>query len=327
MAISQPGPQKVPDLWGLAILVYAFSVIYLPACASQIHKFKLPEKLGPTDFDYELIDAFVKTGQRGILTAFNADPHMRGTRLQLSYFLEMSQAFEADFLTGNYTGEPIDYWLICLLNYRQQEFQLNGQRASAHAISIPPGNRLRYSLRLHPPGKGGHDFLLLAISRRAGSNIPNAVEFPVLSHRANIFVESRSFPPIKQATVPQRASGLRTTRVTLEPSHHRYLIHISNPSAAALRSALILFANSRQISFGALGERHWILYFNLDSKIDAAFEIEPHLQNDAEVLYAIYVQNPFVLLEPKLEVMNQIQTRVEISNFITLNANSPRQNS
>ena len=92
------------------------------------NEFNLPDKLGPNDFDYEIINSFIGSGQKGIITAFKGNPEMRATELQLSYYIKEGQPFIGEYLIGNYIGKKIELKIFCILNYHQQEFYFNDKR-------------------------------------------------------------------------------------------------------------------------------------------------------------------------------------------------------
>ena len=99
-----------------ALGVFLLFLFESSVLASEVSKVPMPSDLGPRDFDYELIDAFAKGGGRGLISSINADPALRGTPLQLSYFATEEQAISIRVLVGNYTDRPVRVSLICFVD-------------------------------------------------------------------------------------------------------------------------------------------------------------------------------------------------------------------
>lgn len=145
---------------------------------------------GPEDFDHRVIDAFVNGGEAGILSAFKGSPEMRSSHLQLAYYLDEGQPFKAEYMIGNYTNETADYFIALFVNYQQRQFFLDGISSNMHLVSVKPQKRTAFQLKIDSVEKGGHDFILLAMSK--GGLAGGA--YPLLYHRANVFVEDCAFP-------------------------------------------------------------------------------------------------------------------------------------
>ena len=318
------------DIFVITLVIFLFT----PALSKEIEEFKFSERLGPENFDYKIIDAFVKSGQKGILTAFKGHPEMRGTELQLSYFLKVGQPFKADFMIGNYTDKPVDYFIICLLDYAQQKFIFNGNQDTTHSISIKPKERIIYPLIISDIKKGTHDFLLLAFRRLKDRDTSEKVEYLLLYHRANIFAESYSLPEILYSKFSQQSSELRASQIVVNSSKEyndfkelsfdtrlsteklKYYLHVNNPYNEIVSFASILFLDYNQSSFKPTADKD-VLYYYLNPKNQSIIAIKTAFANQIKSLWAIGVENPYVRLETETGTMNQIPTRVRISNIIS----------
>ncbi len=211
-------------------------------------EFELPAKPGPKSFDYKVIDAFVSSGSAGILSAFKGDPDLRATDLQLSYYMKEGSEFQAEYMIGNHTPNPMEYDVMCLVDYRQQEFQLDQKLSRVHRLQLAPGERKTWPVKIASVGKGAHDFLLLAVANPKGSR-PSDLEEILLYHRANIFAGSYSFPEAswqkpREERIRQRAlqivvnkegkiGNFRRLFNDRRPSagETKYYLHFSNPQA------------------------------------------------------------------------------------------------
>jgi hypothetical protein len=119
---------------------------------------------------------------------------MHGNNLQLSYYLKEGHEFKGEFMIGNYTDDPINYYVICLVDYNKQVFLFNGEKGDVHSVSLKSKERVIYPMAIGGLKKGAHDLLLVAIKKT--SDDFDKVDFPILSYRANLFIESYSFPPV-----------------------------------------------------------------------------------------------------------------------------------
>lgn len=172
-----------------AILCSFFGVAYVSA-SSLAPECKPSLEQGPEDFDHRVISAFVESGETGMLSAVNGHPKMRSSRLQLAYHLDEGQPFEAKYMIGNYTSETAEYFIVLLVDYQRKRFLLDGVSSDLHLVSVNPMERRIFQMKADPLGKGGHDLVLLAMSKGGLSG----TEHPLLYHRANIFVENCALP-------------------------------------------------------------------------------------------------------------------------------------
>ncbi|MBI4680143.1 MAG: hypothetical protein HY753_02735 [Nitrospirae bacterium] len=291
-------------------------------------------KLGPADFDYDVINAFVKSGQKGMLTAFKGDPATRGSELQISYYLNVGQPFKADFMMGNYTDKIVNYTIICLIDYEQREFLFDNHPAKAHFVSIKPGDRLIFPLKVTDLKKGAHDLILFAVAISADSNIMQDADNRFLFHRANVFVESYSFPKLsfkklRHTSTDVDASILAISKsdkydindsidkVTSLSKDRSYYLHVSNPNNEVSASVAVLFSDLNQ-AYGQFSGND-IFYHFLESKSQSSIKLLPRLTDQVKSLWAISVENPYIVLEPEPGKMTQKPTFLRISNIMKFN--------
>lgn len=328
-------PESIPPrgrrvLWGVLLIIGIIS--YSPLWSKEAEKFKLPDRLGPESFDFNIIDAFIRSGQPGTLWAFKGTPEMRGTDLQASYYIKNDQSFKADFLIGNYTDNPIEYLLIILIDYKQRRFLFNHDLGFSHSIRINPKERITYPLEVEI-GKGAHDFILLGINKTQGSEGTEVIDY--LFHRANIYVGSTFFPKVSYSRFSQQQSEYASSPIFIKkpmevdrviesmnkqlPSKaSKYYIHVGNPYQNLLYSALVLFSDSNQTFFRIPLRNDYmnVLYSVLDPKNASLVEVRTFFDGRSESLWAINVENPYVHLEPEPGVMTQLPTYVKISNML-----------
>lgn len=324
-------PRRFYAFWGFIIMV----VIFSSGILFSSEEFQLPDRLGPKDFDHKVIDAFVKSGEMGILTAFRGYSEMRGTNLQLTYYIKAGQPFNADFMIGNYTDKFVNYTIICLIDYEQKEFLFTGDQDHVHLISIKPGEQKIFPLKLIDLKKGAHDFLLLGIRRLKDSDTSEESEYPLLFHRANIFVEGYSFPQSSYSKIPHQPSKSNAFQIAVNKSNNssnfkelyldiipssknlNYYLHVSSPYTGALPSALVLLIDSKQAFFKSTGnDNNCVLYYILPPKSQGMIEIKIALLTQIESLALINIENPYARLESEEGAMAQIPARVWISNII-----------
>jgi hypothetical protein len=319
-----------PALWGIIITIGV--VFSSPLWSKEAEEYKLPDRLGPEDFDHKIIDAFIQSGQPGILSAFKGTPEMRGTNIQAAFYLKSDQSFKADFMIGNYTDNPIEYLLIVLIDYKQQRFLFNHNLGFNHSVRINPKERMTYPLEVEI-GKGAHDFLLLGIKKMEVSEEAEVIDY--LFHRANIYAGSTSFQKVSYGRFPQQQSEYASSLIFIKrpmevdrviesmnrqlPSKaSKYYIYIGNPYQNLLSSALVLFSDSSQTFFRIPHRDDYmdVLYPVLDPENTSLVEVRTFFESRSESLWAINVENPYVHLESEPGVMTQLPTYVKISNIL-----------
>lgn len=297
-------------------------------------EFKLSDELGPKEFDNKVIEHFLNSGEKGILTAFKGKPEMRGTDLQLSYFLKENETFKGEYLIVNATDNPLDLMILCLVDYYQREFRLNDQLANLHFTKIKPSERTLALVELPPLAKGAHDFILLAVNK--GST--EEVDYQILFHRANIFVGDLTFPTVRYRQLgaqPAIAHRTYTPLLNLHSDYNyfeplltdkvgadqmrKYFLHINNPEALPIKSALVSFLNGKQIPINH-GTKQDVLNWSIAAKRQDKIPLmlkAPSCQTGCELL-VLSIDNPFVEMEPERGVMAQLPTRVRAANRLTI---------
>jgi len=300
-------------------------------------EFKPPEELGPDEFDNKIIEHFLGSGQKGILTAFKGTPEMRGTDLQLSYWLKENSPFKAEYLVINATDNPLNLTILCLIDYHQQAFRLNDQMASLHPVKINPGERAIAVVELPPLREGAHDFILLAIENPV--EFSPETEHQILSHRANLFVGDITFPSVNylplgvQSTIARKATYTTVINLHNDYSHFeplrtdyldidrvkRYFVHINNAYDTPMRSVFVTFLNGKQIPINhETGQE--VLYWNIAAKRQDMISLvlkAPNCQIACELL-VLSIDNPYIEVEPERGVMAQLPTRIRAANRLTI---------
>lgn len=277
------------------------------------------------------MDAFTKSGERGILAVFKSDPNIRLSPLEMSYRIQEDGALKAVYLLANYTGEPLKYRIICLIDYRQQMFTLDNRVSKTHEISLLPGEQKIFTLATAPIRQGAHDFVLLAV--REG--VKQIVDFPILSHRANLFVKAGGFPSIEyEQTNAVSLSSTPNIDVVLNRSAKvdaftpvgfnleqaaEYFLQVGNIHEQTTRYAVIFFADFEQLSFD-VSNAPKAYYMTLAGRTAGIIPWKIP-ENQYNQLFAIVLENPYQTMEPKLEIMTTTPVSTYLSNVLTKTAN------
>ncbi len=324
-------PWEDVTLLGL-VLTIAIFLTGAFALSGHAAEFKLPGNPGPKSFDSKVIDAFVSSGSPGILSAFKGDPDLHATELQLSYYMKEGGEFRADYMIGNHTARPLEYEITCLIDYQQQEFQLDDKLSRVHRLQLTPGERKTSTLKIASVERGAHDFLLLAVTSKKNPR-PSEPESILLYHRANIFAGGYSFPATSWQKLREETSRSRALQIVVNkeadmgnfrplfddrrsPSaESKYYLHLSNPKTEALRLTVLLLQKSSAVS----DIRVTPLYYALNPGMDGALGVMLPVAARTDSILAVMVENPYVKLEPEPGTMTRIPTQVRPSNTITLN--------
>jgi len=323
----------VPNWEGVPLPVLILTILLecVFGAPGNAAEFELPAKPGPKSFDYKVIDALLSSGSPGILSAFKGDPDLRATELQLSYYMKEGGEFRADYMIGNLTARPLEYEITCLIDYQQQEFQLDDKLSRVHRLQLTPGERKTSTLKIASVERGAHDFLLLAVTSKKNPR-PSEPESLLLYHRANIFAGGYSFPATSWQKLREEASRSRALQIVVNkeadigdfrplfddrrsPSaESKYYLHLSNPKTEALRLTVLLLQKS-----SAVGDiRVTPLYYALNPGRDGALEVTSPIATDTDSVLAVMIENPYVRLEPEPGTMLRTPTQVRPSNAITL---------
>ena len=299
------------------------------------NEFNLPDKLGPNDFDYEIINSFIGSGQKGIITAFKGNPEMRGTELQLSYYIKEGQPFIGEYLIGNYIGKKIELKIFCILNYHQQEFYFNDKRWEVHVIELEPKERKIYPFKINLPHKGAYDFILLAVR---SPDFDNQINIDVLYHRANIFAGDTAYPNTDYHSIGEKTALSNfdfilflnkdssmdnnfqpvVSEAISKQSEARYFLHTNNNQDITITSILLAFINYKQVRF--MTDK--VFFYTIPPKRRGILEVDfsPYIQKGNNEVLILNIENPYVDMEIRGNgnKMNRILTGVKAANRLTL---------
>lgn len=284
------------------------------------------ELRGPTDFDFETIHAFTRTGEPGLLIALVGDPSLQASRLQMSYRLNNQQAFQAKFMACNHTTSDPEYDFFVLIDYRQQTFDLDGNAADAHRVFLSKGDCKVSVLGVQPPGAGSHDMILAGIRRQSDQSIASPPDFGLIAHRATLMVGGEErFPeqtPLDVSDGKYLPSG-EDLRLYCLPSQHAdddkrpspVYLTAANPHAQGLEIALVLFANKTQVRVTDADDEQ-SSFLTIAPQTTAQIKIGPSLTRPDAQLWALMIENPYTVLEPHRGVMAQLPAAVKRSNTL-----------
>jgi len=291
---------------------------------------------GPADFDFETIGAFTNQGRLGVLTAMLGDPALGASRLQMDYRLETQGVFRGKFMVCNHTEDKLDYGVFALIDYRQQSFELNERIADSHRIFLSQGACQTYPLVVPTTGAGTHDFIFVGIRYQSGENkiMDPSPDLDLISHRATLrngeagFPEELLFDRVKSSDLQSSNEDIQLLCVA-SPFHSseskaterpRIYVKVANPHAHALKVALVFFADETQIQAVSPTSAKQGLFFTLSPNKSTKIEIDPALLELNEQLWALMIENPHTVLEPKRGVMVQRPIDIKKSNVLNKKA-------
>jgi hypothetical protein len=280
------------------------------------------KQLARKGFDSETIGAFLQSNAPGILTAFAAGPAIRVSDLQMSFKLRRTETLDAEYLMMNRTPEAIDVSLMSFLDYRRVDFRLGDHRLLVHRLHLKAGEWMSWPFHLENIPQGAHDFLVLGVvSDSKGHSSTNSF-YPLLFHRANIFVEGDVLPSVR-CRVLEEADALGGA-VETEPVDVESASTVRAPIASD-RSVRVRLDNSRDVPISLVALlisrdddlRHLSLRSEARSPcftLAPQSTYEPLLKLPATWVHddvlVISVENPFTRLEPETGVVARVPASV-----------------
>lgn len=292
--------------------------------------FEIPANLGQKNFDYKAIDYFLSSGQKGVLTAFKAEPEMHGSALQSSFYI-VHNTFRAEWLIVNKTEEPLKLQILSLLDYKQMYFYLDGNWAKKHPLFLSPDQRKIVKIVLPEIDNGAHDFIIIAADVFNKELPEGPGQRHLFNHRANIFIGSRKFPkkdvqlvgsipPIDNLKFSvwfdqNESVSLNSNPQPLKFSRtlSKHFLHVNNTLQTNLDFVLLAFRNIDQIPIMSAKNQD-IVFFSIAGKqadsIPVSVDTKKFLNSDEFML--LFIENPFLNLESQQGVMVQLPTRVRV---------------
>lgn len=283
-------------------------------------------------FDSRVIEAFVGSGAEGVLTGFKAAPGISLSDLQLSLKLREGQPLVAEYMLLNSTATALDITTLCFIDYRQISFRLGNRDARMHHVHLRPGERLIRRFEIRPVEKGAHDLLILGVTiNKAGEQNDASPYFPLV-HRANLFVESETFPQYRcqnsnndEVTIADESRSPSQGRAAVAisprlfkqgPLDDALYLRFGNPHTVSVSFATLLLADGKQISTRST-KLDELQCSNLGPYASLEQQLVPEVEKRSNRLFAVTVESPFMQLESRPGVMAQVPTAVRISNTYT----------
>jgi len=265
----------------------------------------LPMMEGPASFPEDVIESFVGSGEKGVIFAVKGDPSLRASRLQRTFYVAPQTSFHVDVLLANFTAEPLAYVLVPLLDYRQVEMA----RPFDTPLVVQPGQRVEASLTLPSLEVGLHDLLVLAIRVISGQR-GGALEYDVLSHRANVLVNASDAVILPVPTVPAHITENpfpadwvilndsefdSVTKKFFDDSSHpkQYFVHVANGNSTTERYAIVAFVTNEEGNQVSAAPRY------VDVPGTSVVSVVAARSPLSGELSVVVVQNPFARLEPE----------------------------
>ncbi|MDX1252234.1 MAG: hypothetical protein IDH49_08330 [Gammaproteobacteria bacterium] len=318
--------RKLPQCksWFLIVVSFVLIGVYGVCLASA------PSGMGkPFEFDQKTVDAFLQSGERGVLIAMAGDPALCGA-LQLTCRLQTGDMFAARFLLCNQTGEMLSYRLIILADYRQHVFELGGVAGTSHPLKIDSNSCKTYMIGVSHLGAGAHDLVFAAIRYVGDKPTGRGGDFAVLAHRMNLLVGRNEFPAYTLLEnlehTPRRGNIDAEIRFVSPTSNvppdkdggSRALLSVAvgNMLEQSLTHALLLFSGDVQIAAmdGDTDTGVKPMFFIVEPQ--SVVRANVHILQQRERLWALIIESPYALLEEKRGIMTKIPMAVRISNVL-----------
>jgi len=307
--------------------IWCFFMVFPTTGVSEVHK---TSSVGPSQFPHESINAFINSGEKGLLTAFKGDSNFGASRLQLSYFMKEGSNFSGEFMVGNYTDEEMTYFVYCLIDYKLQEFRFSGTKGIVHSISLKSKSRKIFPVVVDSIGKGAHDFILLGLRKPHVLNMKNKItDHPIIYHRANLFVDSFEFPGQIPDSYPFIGTEIKFPEIVInrfpEPDNFRIsegspffenlYLHINNYHTGHVRyTALILKGKISNTPSSEIEIQAAQLSVGPLSAVSVPLSLL--INRPADYLTGIIFENPYVTLEIEPGKMNQEPNGIYLSNTV-----------
>lgn len=261
------------------------------------------ERLARRGFDTAIIGAFLRSAEPGVLTAFSAAPASRVSNLRLSFRLRRDEGLAAEYLIVNRTGRAIDVSLSGFVDYRRVRLRLGERDGPVHRLHLEPGEWITRPLFLKALDPGGHDFLVLGVVSDSAGRGSHDFSYPLLFHRANIFVDGERLPAVScpAADLAAPASDAKSLRIRLDNSYG---------SPISVMTLWVPRHEQRSRADADLQAQTRCLTLPPRSTREGILELPSGWAPD-EVL-TIAVESPFTRLEPQAGVIAQIPSSVRI---------------
>jgi len=313
----------------LTILVLLAS-LFFPCAATDV---VVPNKLGPSVFQRDIINAFKNSGDDGIISAFKGAPELRASNLQKTYFIQPGKQAKLDVLVSNQMPSTVKYLVLCFINYRQIEYQVGQNKLTSYSdeLSIASGKEIQFQLTLPVLPEGAHNVLVVALRL---DNIPDAPgSNHHLVHRANLYVGDAQLNYFKLPEKWRTAKTFRTSNVAVNNStkindlslnlHNNPVgkepdnihLHVRNVNEKAMTYKFIYLADFRQYPLDEIAET-LISTIEIEAGASKIFNVSGLFSISRESLEIIVVEEPFLKLEKSPGILTQIPSAVIISNRV-----------
>jgi hypothetical protein len=202
-------------------------------------------------------------------------------------------------------------FFFCLLDYQQVEIGFNKKRKIRHRLFLKKGEEIIVPINFDKFSKGAHDiiFVLVEVSKNKEKKL--SID-DIHTHRANVFIESTTFPEINPATISSKKSASKNFIFKLYKSNAEngkkdINLQLNNNSDSNLKIASILFSNFSQLEDGKF-------FFSLDKKQEV--NIPFIIKEKNGIMFCLKINNPYTMLEPEPNVLADINTSVDISSQV-----------
>ncbi len=279
----------------------------------------------------EMFRKSAHSGEQGLLTSFKALPEMNGTRMQRAFYLDEGQAFKACYLIGNYFPGDSEFKIICLVDYQQVPFCINGEFGLTHLVKIPANTESIFAVHLENLSTGCHDMSLMIFEHPGEHTLDTEFRMQsgkmVMAQRCNITVQNASItlpnflklkakgPAIKVKDLQIKAcQNSKLSQLDYEwnvdkDSLVNFNIYAFNNRDSTVSVAIVPFVDFKQISLNA-GSAQSVFYVELSphsqTEINAAFKAD---LKDEHEFFLLQFESPFIKMEPVPEKITRISMR------------------
>lgn len=296
-------------------------------CQVTLAQQPMEDHQGPSDFDFETIQAFLGQGQPGVLVTFLGDPAFQASRLQMTYYLGNKQTFQGKFMICNQINYDLDYRIFMLVDHQQLTYKLDENVANSHRIFLARGVCKTSTFKIEAPGDGKHDLIMAGIRYQDDLPMQASSHYGLIMHRATLLRNEGQFlvKPLLSIVENNRASTdadielncaalVSNRRQKVEPQSD-VLLKVANPYKESLSLGLVLFAGETQIPMGNKDGSH-NLFFKLGPDKSTQINIAVQSTQLNKPLWALTIENPYTVLETSPGVIAQLPTAIRLSNVL-----------
>jgi len=311
--------------------------LFFPSCATTDavipnNKVVVPNKLGSSVFQWDIINAFKNTGKDSIISAFKGVPELRASKIQKTYFIQPGKQAKLDVLISNQMSSSVKYVVLCFINYRQIKYQVGQYKLTySHELSVASRAETEFQLTLPMLQEDAYNVLVVALRLDNISDAPGSNHHIV--HRANLYVGEKQLNYFKSPEKWSLVKAFRTSNVAVNNSikidnlsHNLHnnpvsndpnniYLHVRNVNEKAMTYKFIYLTDFRQYPLDGITETLGSIA-EIEPGMSRIFDISKLFSMSRESMEIIVVEEPFLKLEMKPGVLTQAPSAVIVTNRV-----------